>query len=169
VLKRSRSTTLWRRTSARDVMGEPALRVIAHELVQVIKANVSIDWMHRTSARQHPAARQAPVAQIWLSARPSGRCSSKCSAASGGAFGRMGRLSSPQSGNHTHVTDTIGAWLTVRSPHGPHRGSSALSGMEPFSQPQRPASKPSRRGAEAVQSGFGPSPPPRRMRRRRRD
>jgi type I restriction enzyme R subunit len=37
--------------SARDVMGEPALRVIAHELVQVIKSNVSIDWMHRTSAR----------------------------------------------------------------------------------------------------------------------
>lgn len=37
--------------SARDVMGEPALRVIAHELMQVIKSNVSIDWMHRTSAR----------------------------------------------------------------------------------------------------------------------
>jgi type I restriction enzyme R subunit len=37
--------------SARDVMGEPVLRVIAHELVQVIKSNVSIDWMHRTSAR----------------------------------------------------------------------------------------------------------------------
>ena len=37
--------------SARDVMGEPALRVIAHELVQVIKSNVSIDWMHRTNAR----------------------------------------------------------------------------------------------------------------------
>jgi type I restriction enzyme, R subunit len=37
--------------SARDVMGEPALRVIAHELVQVIKSNVSIDWMHRASAR----------------------------------------------------------------------------------------------------------------------
>jgi type I restriction enzyme R subunit len=37
--------------SAREVMGEPALRVIAHELVQVIKSNVSIDWMHRASAR----------------------------------------------------------------------------------------------------------------------
>jgi type I restriction enzyme, R subunit len=37
--------------SARDVMGEPALRVIAHELVQVIKSNVSIDWMHRANAR----------------------------------------------------------------------------------------------------------------------
>ena len=37
--------------SARQVMGEPALRVIAHELVQVIKSNVSVDWMHRTSAR----------------------------------------------------------------------------------------------------------------------
>jgi type I restriction enzyme R subunit len=37
--------------SARDVMGEPALRVIAHELVMVIKGNVSVDWMHRESAR----------------------------------------------------------------------------------------------------------------------
>jgi type I restriction enzyme R subunit len=37
--------------SAREVMGEPALRVIAHELVTVIKGNVSIDWMHRDSAR----------------------------------------------------------------------------------------------------------------------
>ena len=33
--------------SARQVMGEPALRVIAHELVTVIKSNVSVDWMHR--------------------------------------------------------------------------------------------------------------------------
>jgi len=37
--------------SARQVMGEPALRVIAHELVTVIKGNVSVDWMHRDSAR----------------------------------------------------------------------------------------------------------------------
>lgn len=32
-------------------MGEPALRVIAHELVTVIKNNVTVDWMHRDSAR----------------------------------------------------------------------------------------------------------------------
>ena len=32
-------------------MGEPALRLIAHELVQVIKGNVSTDWTHRDSAR----------------------------------------------------------------------------------------------------------------------
>jgi type I restriction enzyme R subunit len=37
--------------SAREAMGEPALRVIAHELVQVIKGNLSVDWMHRDSAR----------------------------------------------------------------------------------------------------------------------
>jgi type I restriction enzyme R subunit len=37
--------------SARQAMGEPALRVIAHELVTVIKNNVSVDWMHRDSAR----------------------------------------------------------------------------------------------------------------------
>ena len=32
-------------------MGEPALRVIAHELVTVIKDNVTVDWMYRDSAR----------------------------------------------------------------------------------------------------------------------
>lgn len=37
--------------SARDLMGEPALRVIAHELMQTIKDNVTVDWMHRDSAR----------------------------------------------------------------------------------------------------------------------
>jgi type I restriction enzyme, R subunit len=37
--------------SARQVMGEPTLRVIAQELVAVIKGNVSVDWMHRDSAR----------------------------------------------------------------------------------------------------------------------
>jgi type I restriction enzyme R subunit len=37
--------------SARQVMGEPALRVIAHELVASIKGSVSVDWMHRQAAR----------------------------------------------------------------------------------------------------------------------
>jgi type I restriction enzyme, R subunit len=37
--------------SAREVMAEPTLRLIAHELVTVIKANVTVDWMHRDSAR----------------------------------------------------------------------------------------------------------------------
>lgn len=37
--------------SARSVMGEPALRVIAHELVTSLKGNVSVDWTHRESAR----------------------------------------------------------------------------------------------------------------------
>jgi type I restriction enzyme R subunit len=37
--------------SARQVMGEPALRVIAVELVKSIKGNVSVDWMHREGAR----------------------------------------------------------------------------------------------------------------------
>jgi hypothetical protein len=36
--------------SARQVMGEPTLRVIAQELATVIKGNVSVDWMHRDSA-----------------------------------------------------------------------------------------------------------------------
>ena len=37
--------------SARQMMGEPALRVIAHELVTVIKGNVTVDWMHKDSTR----------------------------------------------------------------------------------------------------------------------
>jgi type I restriction enzyme R subunit len=37
--------------SARDVLGEPALRVIAHELVQIIRSNVTVDWAHREAAR----------------------------------------------------------------------------------------------------------------------
>jgi type I restriction enzyme, R subunit len=37
--------------SARQVMGEPALRVIATELVKNVKSNVSVDWMHREAAR----------------------------------------------------------------------------------------------------------------------
>jgi type I restriction enzyme R subunit len=37
--------------SAREIMGEPALRVIATELVKSVKTSVSTDWMHRESAR----------------------------------------------------------------------------------------------------------------------
>ena len=37
--------------SAQDVMGEPALRVIAHELVLSLKGSVTVDWMHRDAAR----------------------------------------------------------------------------------------------------------------------
>jgi type I restriction enzyme R subunit len=37
--------------SARTVMGEPALRVIAHELVMSIKGSISVDWTHRENAR----------------------------------------------------------------------------------------------------------------------
>jgi type I restriction enzyme, R subunit len=37
--------------SARDLMGEPALRVIAHELVEDIRRNLTVDWAHRESAR----------------------------------------------------------------------------------------------------------------------
>lgn len=37
--------------SARDVMGDKQLRVIAHELLQRVKSNVTVDWIHRDSAR----------------------------------------------------------------------------------------------------------------------
>ncbi|WP_042703172.1 type I restriction endonuclease subunit R [Azospirillum sp. B506] len=44
-------TALADNKSARDMMGEPALRVIAHELVQDIRKNLTVDWAHRESAR----------------------------------------------------------------------------------------------------------------------
>ncbi len=37
--------------SARTAMGEPALRLIAQELVNSVRGNVSVDWMHREAAR----------------------------------------------------------------------------------------------------------------------
>jgi type I restriction enzyme R subunit len=37
--------------SAYAVMGEPNLRVIAHELLIAIRGNVTVDWMHRQAAR----------------------------------------------------------------------------------------------------------------------
>jgi type I restriction enzyme R subunit len=37
--------------SARTAMGEPALRLIAHELVTRLRQNVTIDWTHRANAR----------------------------------------------------------------------------------------------------------------------
>jgi len=37
--------------SAREMMGDPSLRVIAHELVQSVKDSITVDWMHRESAR----------------------------------------------------------------------------------------------------------------------
>ncbi len=37
--------------SARDIMGEPQLRLIAYELVTSLRSNITIDWMHREPAR----------------------------------------------------------------------------------------------------------------------
>ena len=37
--------------SAREVMGDAQLRVIAHELLKRVKSNVTVDWIHRDSAR----------------------------------------------------------------------------------------------------------------------
>jgi type I restriction enzyme R subunit len=37
--------------SARQIMGDASLRVIAHELVKSVKADASVDWMHFESAR----------------------------------------------------------------------------------------------------------------------
>jgi type I restriction enzyme R subunit len=37
--------------SAQEIMGEPALRVIAHELVTSLRNSVTVDWMHRDAAR----------------------------------------------------------------------------------------------------------------------
>lgn len=37
--------------TAREVMGDAQLRVIAHELLKRVKSNVTVDWIHRDSAR----------------------------------------------------------------------------------------------------------------------
>ena len=37
--------------SARDLMSEPTLRVIAHELLVSVRGNITVDWMHRDAAR----------------------------------------------------------------------------------------------------------------------
>lgn len=37
--------------SAVEVLGDAKLRVIAHELLTSLKANVSVDWAHRDAAR----------------------------------------------------------------------------------------------------------------------
>jgi type I restriction enzyme R subunit len=44
-------TALAENESARTAMGEPALRLIAHELVKSVKGSISTDWTHRESAR----------------------------------------------------------------------------------------------------------------------
>jgi hypothetical protein len=50
-IQKTRLLALADNESAREVLGEPALRVIAHELAASIKSNVSVDWMHREAAR----------------------------------------------------------------------------------------------------------------------
>ena len=37
--------------SARDVMGDERLRVIAHELLEKVKSNTGVDWQHSENAR----------------------------------------------------------------------------------------------------------------------
>jgi type I restriction enzyme R subunit len=37
--------------SAKELMGDEKLRVIAHELVMGLKSSVTVDWMHREGAR----------------------------------------------------------------------------------------------------------------------
>lgn len=37
--------------SAITVLGNDSLKVIAHELLQSLKSNVTVDWSHRESAR----------------------------------------------------------------------------------------------------------------------
>lgn len=53
--------------SAVQVMGNDSLKVIAHELLISLKANVSVDWAHRESARGASARiGQENIAEVWL-------------------------------------------------------------------------------------------------------
>ena len=38
-------------SSAVEIMGNDQLKLIAHELLESLKANVSVDWAHRENAR----------------------------------------------------------------------------------------------------------------------
>ena len=38
-------------SSAVDLMGNDQLKLIAHELLESLKANISVDWAHRENAR----------------------------------------------------------------------------------------------------------------------
>ena len=79
--------------SARQVMGEPALRVIAHELVTSIKGNVTVDWMHREAARARMRVLvKRLLAQIRLSARLAGRGGAEGLATGRSVVGRLGGL-----------------------------------------------------------------------------
>lgn len=55
--------------SARDTIGEPALRIIAHELVKSLRGSITVDWMHRETARARMRVLvEAHLAQIRVSA-----------------------------------------------------------------------------------------------------
>lgn len=43
--------TLANNRSARELMSEPTLRVIAHELLVSVRGNITVDSMHRDAAR----------------------------------------------------------------------------------------------------------------------
>ena len=66
--------------SAVDLLGDDKLRVIATELVISVRNNVSVDWMHRDSAR----------AKLWLSAGFAGCCCAECVAAGRGIGSTVG-------------------------------------------------------------------------------
>ena len=56
--------------SAKEAMGDEQLRAISHELTKAIKANMSIDWNLRESARAKMRITVKTIAQeIWLSTR----------------------------------------------------------------------------------------------------
>ena len=48
---KDKSVAIAENQSARDVMGEPTLRVITHEFLTSLKNNVSLDWMHHDASR----------------------------------------------------------------------------------------------------------------------
>ena len=61
--------------SAVQAMGDEKLRVIAHELLESLRKNASVDWAKRESARrQHAGAGQAHPEEIRLSAGFVGSC-----------------------------------------------------------------------------------------------
>jgi hypothetical protein len=78
--------------SARQVMGESILRVIAHELVVSIKDSVSVDWMHRETARARMRVLMKRLLRKYGYPPDAGCGGAECLAAGRGAVVGMGSV-----------------------------------------------------------------------------
>jgi hypothetical protein len=78
--------------SAKELMGDEKLRIIAHELVMGLKSSVTVELdAPRRRARQDAGSGEENPAEIWIPARFARRRCANGPSASGSVVGRMGR------------------------------------------------------------------------------